>query len=161
MKYKILEKIKQDQQQTTLDGTKKPVKKKQVNYNTKVYCPFCLYYGRLDTFILIDSKDYRLKCPECENVMLMKTLKGMTRMTKSKIQAYAKWCYTYALAGFWNKVNRPIWNERLKQYGWTGIFWSTYRRLKGESNKVYNEEDDYTSAREERIRQKIECGEYG
>jgi len=162
MKWEILQKIKEDKQQTTLDGTKKVKVENKVNYNTKVYCPFCLYYNKLETFILVDSKEYKLKCPECGNVMLMRTLKGMTRMTKTKIQAYAKWCYTYRLSGFWDKVNKPVWNRRLKEYGWTGIFWSTYRKLKGETgNKLYNEEDEYSSAREERIRRKIEGGEYG
>jgi transcription elongation factor Elf1 len=106
MKWEIVQKIKEDKQQTTLDGTKKVKVENKINYNTKVYCPFCLYYNKLATFILVDSKEYKLKCPECGNIMLMKTLEGMTRMTKIKIQAYAKWCYS------WD-------TELLTEKGWT------------------------------------------
>jgi transcription elongation factor Elf1 len=165
MKWKDIDKVKHDKQQTTLDNTTKKIATPQqkVNYNTKVYCPFCLYYNKLNTFILVDTKEYKLKCPECGNIMLMRTLKAMTRMTKTKVQAYAKWCFMYRLSGFWDKVNKPVWNRRLKEYNWAGPFWVTYKKLRGDTggNKLYNEEDDYSSAREERIRQKIERGEYG
>jgi len=132
----------------------------KVNIDTVVMCPFCLNKDFLSKFLMTDSKGeistYKVKCRECNQKMLMKTIKSMINMNNPKrIEAYAKWCVEYR-QGFWKKVSKKIWDKRLKRYGMVGVFWKTYKNLKASIPRDYNEEDDYSSTKEEYLKEKEE-----
>jgi len=140
--------------QLTLDNleNKQQVKPqiKQPTYDSTVFCIYCLYKGKLYKFKVVDKKEYKVECPECGRTFLMVTLKSMYRMTRKKIEAYAKWVYRNRRR-FWINVNNPVWSNRLKEYRWAGTFWSTYRRIKAglsrpEQLDIIEEDYDYSYA---------------
>ena len=114
---------------------------------------------KLSKFLITDIKGevsiYKVKCRECNNTMLMKTLNSMYNMTDDRIKAYARWVIDYRY-GFWKKVNKKLWDKRLKNYQWNGIFWKTYKNLKASIPRDYDEEDNYSSIREEYLKEKEE-----
>ena len=148
------EKTDKDRQQTrfTTTGTidkRKAILASKKNIKAKandiVYCPFCLWRGKLLRFAVSTKTGFSTslaECPDCGQRMLMRTITMLTKMTNDKIRAYAKWCFMYAQSGFWNKVTKGMWDMRLKQYKWDVIFWITYRRLKGETRPTTKKERD-------------------
>jgi transcription elongation factor Elf1 len=102
-----------------------------VNFNEKVWCPFCLYEAKLSQFLVSGKKGYQqgtAKCPECKTTMRMSSLWNDWDATK-----YAEWVFDYAMSGFWQKCSFEIWKKRLHQIGWSHNFWTRYKELKGSS----------------------------
>ena len=149
-KYEREQKSKQDALQSRLDNQGnlvKPTEKakeERINIDKIVYCPFCLFRGKLAKFLMTDIKGgistYRAKCPECKVTMLMKTVNAMHYMSDEKIRSYARWVIDYR-SGFWNKVKKDIWSKRLKDYQWSTVFWSEYKKLKATLTR--EEADEY------------------
>lgn len=111
-----------------------------------VMCPFCLYQGKLQQFLISTKKGIsqsRAQCPECKNGMIMKSL--TTDMTPEE---YAEWCFAYSASGFWRKVPFERWKSRLAAIGWAQQFWDRYKELKGDS-AVENYEDYVIRTQEE------------
>lgn len=97
-----------------------------INFNKIYLCPFCLYKGKYGTFLTSIRQDL-VKCPECDNSILVETLvKEMT------VKEFARWVYRYSFSGFWQKCNFKIFNKRLMFMGIAREFWDEYKRLKGE-----------------------------
>lgn len=146
-KYIMQEQLKEDRKQyrfTTKGILEEPIVKtdmidgEKLNLGKVVYCPFCLFKGKLRQFLTsckTGISKYKAKCPECEITMLMKTVNGMCYMNDTKIRQYAEWCFMYRLSGFWQKVDIKVFNYRLKKYGWSITFWTKYRSLKGSIEK--------------------------
>ena len=123
----------------------KPEAPKEIKISPRliVHCPFCLFRGKLQRFMVSDSQGisrYKAKCPECKTGMLMRTLIALSNMNDRKIEDYARWCFMYSLNGFWDKVKWETWSKRLAKYEWTITFWGKYRALKGEAQAKYNPE---------------------
>jgi len=105
------------------------------------YCPFCLYYGRIEQFEYRTPKgnvSKGVKCPECDNKMLRRSL-----TTPMNAEQYAEWVYNYRLSGFWRKVNFSKWKERLYKLGLAYKFWMRYRELKGDMAVTESEEEQW------------------
>jgi hypothetical protein len=103
-----------------------------VDTTQHVMCPFCLYEGKLQQFLISTNKGISqsmAKCPECGNGMYMKSLTA--NMTP---ESYAEWCYGYSRSGFWKKVPFERWKTRLAAIGWAQPFWDRYKALKGDSD---------------------------
>jgi hypothetical protein len=109
------------------------------DYRQVVFCPFCLHYGELRTFLISTKKGISQSlaaCPECKQGMRMSTL--VADMTPEQ---FADFVYPYAKSGFWKKVNFAQWNDRLRRMGWSFRFWARYKELKGEGE--YDSEEAY------------------
>jgi len=107
--------------------------------NPVYFCPFCLFYGRIEQFEFKTPKgniSKRLECPDCKNMMLRRTLEQ-----KMNAEQYAEWVFDYRLSGFWQKCNFKVWKERLYKLGLSHKFWEKYKLLKGELRT--NEPQDY------------------
>jgi len=79
-------------------------------------------------------------------------------MTDERIKAYAKWVSEYRF-GFWKKVNKKVWDKRLKRYGWSGLFWVEYKKFKASLMRPDNEyeaEQEYERNRQEYLKEKEE-----
>jgi len=138
IKFKDQIKAKLDKRQTELaPNTETGVKEKTPTFNIQtanmtdiVTCPFCLYFGKIKEFLVSTKKgisQYRAKCPECQNGMLIRSL--LQEMT---VEEYAEWVYNYVENGFWQKCKWYTWKDRLAKLGWAYKFWKKYRQLKGE-----------------------------
>ena len=167
-KYVREQQVKEDEQQSkfniqgNLDIFTEKAKEAKIDIDRAVYCPFCLSHKKLSKFLITDVKGevstYKVKCRECNNTMLMRTLNSMSNMTDERIKAYAKWICEYR-QGFWKKVKKDIWDKRLKRYGWSGIFWVEYKKLKAtlmRPDNEYESEQEYERNRQEYLEEKEE-----
>jgi len=173
-KYIRQEAVKNDKSQSKFSNESSIVKpekeaiqqanKEKINLDKIVYCPFCLHRAKLIKFLVSDKKGgistYRARCPECRTGMLMKTVSAMHYMTDKKIESYAQWVCDYRM-GFWKKCKKDIWDKRLKEYGWIGIFWKKYKAIKASMPREHGSEEvyydnDYEKDREERRKQQGE-----
>jgi len=117
----------------------------------QVLCPFCLHIGKIKEFLVSTKKgisQYRAKCPECQNGMLIRSL--LQEMT---VEEYAEWVYNYVADGFWQKCKWYTWKDRLAKLGMAAAFWTKYKQLKGEdtteSYEDYIIRKQYEQAKEE------------
>jgi len=107
------------------------------------FFPFCLYIGYQKEFLMYKGDTlitYRVQCPDCGQTFNMKTL-----MSDMSIMEFADWVADYARQGFWQKCDFEKFNQRLKQLGWSYLFWERYRAVTGKA-------DDY---RYERVHDRI------
>ena len=135
--YKARWKAFYDKKQTILDpANRMPIRFRRSKLSIEdalktdvVTCPFCLYIGRLWEFqyMLPTGKMSKMaRCPDCHNRMQLRTLtQDMT------VEQYAKWCFEYALSGFWDKVPFQKFRNRLYKLRIANRFWNEYSRLKG------------------------------
>jgi len=159
IKFKDQMKAKFDKRQTELaPNTETGVKEKTPTFNIQtanmtdiVTCPFCLYFGKIQEFLVSTKKGIsqsKAACPQCKNGMMMRSL-----ISEMSIEDYAEWCYEYSGSGFWQKVPFRTWAERLRKLGWAYKFWKKYRQLKGEDTtegyKDYIMRKQYEQAEEE------------
>lgn len=110
-------------------------------------CPFCLYVGNIQKFLVSTKKGVSqktAKCPDCGNTMRMKTL-----TYDFTIEQFAQWCCQYALSGFWKKVPFQKFNRRLKELGIRYRFWKAYKIFKGEDTTESYEDYIARKQREE------------
>lgn len=93
-------------------------------------CPFCLYVARLARFREKTRRGFserRARCPDCGNLMQMRTLtRTMT------VEEYAEWVYAYSASGFWQKCPFEKFKARMRRLGWSYRFWRRYKALRGE-----------------------------
>jgi hypothetical protein len=114
-----------------------------------VMCPFCLHIGHQKDFLMYkDDKPitYRVKCPECEQTFLMKTL-----MADMSVVEFADWVAEYARSGFWTKCSFEKFTARLKLLGWSKTFWERYRAMTGGGYKQERYERVIRSAGEDAL----------
>lgn len=140
MKIKrAIRKAMNDKKQYVLDAKRETAIKprdagitREMTFKTQVYfCPFCLFFGKLSDFEFKTLKgkiSKRMRCPDCDNLMLMRTL-----IQKMTAEEYAEWVFWYSKSGFWSKCNFDKWSERLYKLGMLQRFWTKYKLLKGES----------------------------
>jgi hypothetical protein len=143
MDYKDREKAECDIKQCILnpDGSvsKNPRKyAKQIiekDFTLVVMCPFCLNTTELWRFNFIRGLR---RCPNCLNQMRLETLIKIKSLTE-----FVKFVFNYRLEGFWNKVYPSFdeWNKKLYGLHLNREFWEEYKKLKGDSNKNYEEGD--------------------
>jgi len=150
-----------DNRQTRL-GASEPIKLEEPykaetiftqDLNQIVFCPFCLYYCKLQAFLVSTKKGYsysNANCPECKQGMRMSTL-----VADMNPEQFAEFVHPYAGSGFWKKVNFAQWNERLRKMGWSYRFWQRYKELKSEGS-----EEAYEAYIERKQREEHEAGEY-
>jgi len=120
-----------------------------VNFNEKVWCPFCLYEAKLSRFLVVGKHGYQqgtAHCPECNNTMRMASLWNDWDAKK-----YAEWAFDYRLSGFWQKCPFAKWKERLFKIGWAHEFWTRYKALKGEAetDEIFDSANTQARAHEE------------
>lgn len=112
-----------------------------VDVSRVVFCPFCLFEGKLQRF-LVSTKEgisrSKAECPECEAGMLMSSVVHVW-----KPEEYAQWVFAYARRGFWQKCKWAIWRKRLLERGWSESFWDRYKELKAEATEE-GEPESYT-----------------
>lgn len=130
--YKEQEKLRYCKQQTHLTQNgiepntfKYSIITENIDFNTKVVCPFCL----TENFLYSFPKNFGLRiCTICGNKVVLRTL-----TKKMTTEEFAKWVYDYRLNGFWQKVypNFKEWNRKLKELGLSYDFWEYYNKFKG------------------------------
>jgi transcription elongation factor Elf1 len=111
----------------------KPLKRRPLDIQETVNCPFCLYEGQLRLFLISTKKGLSIreaKCPECKNTMYMDTLTAERTITE-----YALWVFQYAKSGFFKKIPFQTWAMRLKILGVSQDFWDAYKRYRGDNDE--------------------------
>ena len=96
-------------------------------------CPFCLYQGKINKFLISTKKGFHKglgQCPECKNKMRFRTLTADWTP-----EDFAEWCYGYSADGYWQKVPFSKFSDRLYKIGWSKRFWERYKQLKGEGGQ--------------------------
>jgi len=101
-------------------------------------CPFCLHQDKMGKFLQSTKKGFHKslgKCPECGQVMMLKTL-----TTKMSPEEFAEWCYEYSGSGYWKKVIFSKFRDRLFKLGIAKRFWARYKVLKaGDDTESYDD----------------------
>lgn len=112
----------------TLDGLQNHLK--GFIGNEIVFCPFCLTMRTYKEFVI---NKRLLQCPECHNNMRESSL--IISSDSSSIFGYVLWVYDYGRE-FWKKIDFKLFNDRLKTYGISRLFWDEYKRLKGQVKRM-------------------------
>ena len=99
-----------------------------INISNFWICPFCL---ETSNKFIIENKGL-IKCPNCSNLMKMKTLLFVKDCSN---EDYAKWVFNYRLSGFFKKINFEKWTAKMHELGMSHEFWEEYKKLKGENEK--------------------------
>lgn len=93
-------------------------------------CPYCLYEGNLNEYLLVNKKGVSKKqfqCPRCKLIMRKKTL--FFAKTCS-IQEYAQWVYDIKLYDIDHRLKWQSIKQWLKSHGASNAFWSAYYEVK-------------------------------
>lgn len=146
MNYKIAEKMRYNKKQTMLsdkgcipNDKKYAQEQYDLKFDSMCLCPFCLETNYFSGF---KNNGGYVECPNCKNLMMIKTLCNILKFTNRE---FGKWAFDYRLSGFWDKVypSFKIWNEKLHKSGISYEFWEEYKKLKGVSTQQENDDEEY------------------
>ena len=102
-------------------------------------CPYCLYWGTLDKFSILNqdkSLSKMLECPDCGATMRFRTTQHFFR----GFEEYCKWYWDTIFSkekyGEKRKIQHEKVKERVKILGFSDMFWQEYRRRKAERSNT-------------------------